>query len=311
MTELYDFRLKVFQSVAWNLSFTKAARELNISQPAITRHIKELETAYETKLFDRTGNRISLTSAGKTLLQECDSLLEGYKRMNYKMNLLNDKRVGHIRIGASLTIAQYILPEFLACFCNEYPDISIELVMHNTAEIEEMLLAQKINIAFVEGVSRKPELKYSPFLKDEIVAVAHQNTVTEDGPFDLCRIKEFDLILREHSSGTTQYVLDALKKNGIDYSDLKIKMHMGSTEGIKSFVEHSNTVGLLSIYSVRRELLDGKLRIIEFCNFSIDRDFCIVQSQGDTSEINRLFLNFIIRRSAAKYGVNAYGERQI
>lgn len=309
MTELYDFRLKVFRSVAWNLSFTKAARELNISQPAITRHIKELEAAYETKLFDRTGNRISLTPAGRTLLQECDTLLEGYERMNYRMNLLNDKRVGHIRIGASLTIAQYILPELLACFCNEYPDISVELIMHNTAEVEEMLLSQKINIALVEGVSRRPELKYSPFLKDEIVAVAHPDTITGDGPFAIGKIKEYNLILREHTSGTTQFVLEALKKAGIDYSDLRVKMHMGSTEGIKSFVVHSDTVGLLSVYSVRRELLDGALKIVEFRDFSIDRDFCIAQSQGDSSEINRLFHNFICRKSAEKYGASAYGER--
>lgn len=309
MVELYDFRLKVFQRVAWDLSFTKAARELNISQPAVTRHIKELESTFRTKLFDRTGNKIVLTSAGKTLLHECDMLLEGYERLNYRMNMLNNKRVGHVRIGASLTIAQYILPELLACFCKKYPDISVELIMHNTLEIEELLLAQKINIALVEGVSRKPELKYIPFLKDEIVAVTHPSTFKDEGALAIDRIKEFDLILREHTSGTTQFVLDALKRVGIGYRDLKVKMHMGSTEGIKLFVEHSDTVGMLSIYSVRKELLDGKLRIIEFENFDIDRDFCIVLNQGDSSEINSLFVNFTNKKSAEIYGVNAYGEK--
>lgn len=309
MVELYDFRLKVFQSVAWNLSFTKAARELNISQPAITRHVKELESAFKTKLFDRTGNKIVLTSAGRTLLHECDMLLQGYERLNYRMNMLNDRRVGHVRIGASLTIAQYILPELLACFCNEYPDISVELIMHNTLEIEEMLLAQKINIALVEGVSRKPELKYYPFLKDEIVAVTHPSTFRDEGALAIDRIREMNLVLREHTSGTTQFVLEALKRVGIGYRDLKVKMHMGSTEGIKSFVEHSDTVGLLSIYSVRRELLDGELRVVEFENFVIDRDFCIVLNQGDSSEINRLFVNFINKKSSEIYGVNAYGGK--
>lgn len=303
---MYDFRLRVFQSVAWNLSFTKAARELNVSQPAITRHIKELESAYGTKLFERSGNRISLTAAGRTLLTECDSLLEGYERLNYRMNLLNDKRVGHIRIGASLTIAQYILPELLACFCKDYPDISTELIMHNTVEIEEMMLAQKINMALVEGMSRKPELKYTPFLKDEIVAVARPDTVSGGEPLTIDRIRDYDLVLREHASGTTQFVLEALKRAGIGYSDLKVKMHMGSTEGIKLFVENSDAVGLLSVYSVRRELHDGRLRIVDFGDFSIDRDFCIVQSQGDTSEINRLFVNYMIKKSAEKYGTNAY-----
>lgn len=86
-----DFRLKVFQSVAKNLSFTKASQELFVSQPAITKHIQELEAAYQTRLFDRQGSRISLTEAGKLLLEHCERILEDYKRLEYEMHLLHNE----------------------------------------------------------------------------------------------------------------------------------------------------------------------------------------------------------------------------
>lgn len=309
MSDMYDFRLKVFQRVAWNLSFTKAAQELQISQPAITKHIHELESIYNTKLFDRIGNKIALTTAGITLLKHCDTILTEYSKLNYKMHQLNNKEVGQIRIGASLTIAQYILPAFLARFCQEYPDISLDMQMHNTLEIEEMLHAQKIDIGLVEGPSRKPYLKYTPFLKDEIVAIIRSKARLGDGPFPLEKIKEFPLVLREHTSGTTQFIEENLLKQNIKYSSLNVRMHMGSTEGIKSFIKHSDCIGLLSIYSVSKEILNGEFRIIDFQDFMIERDFCFVQNQGDNTEINQLFIDFISKKSIKQYGAHSYGGK--
>lgn len=107
-----DFRLRVFSSVAKNLSFTKASQELFISQPAITKHIQELETMYQTRLFERMGNKILLTDAGRLLLEHCEKILEDYGRLEYEMNLLRNEHTGELRLGASTTIAQYVLPPF-------------------------------------------------------------------------------------------------------------------------------------------------------------------------------------------------------
>lgn len=106
-----DFRLRVFCCVAKNLSFTKASQELFISQPAITKHIQELETMYQTRLFERMGNKISLTDAGRLLLEHCEKILEEYGRLEYEMNLLRNEHIGKLRLGASTTIAQYVLPQ--------------------------------------------------------------------------------------------------------------------------------------------------------------------------------------------------------
>lgn len=92
-----DFRLRVFSCVAKNLSFTKASQELFISQPAITKHIQELETMYQTRLFERMGNKISLTDAGRLLLEHCEKILEEYGRLEYEMNLLRNEHIGKLR----------------------------------------------------------------------------------------------------------------------------------------------------------------------------------------------------------------------
>lgn len=115
-----DFRLKVFHSVATNLSFTKASKELFISQPAISKHIHELEVQYKTPLFDRVGSRIGLTHAGELLLSHTKQLLAAYRQMDFEMNLLTDNFAGELRLGASTTISQYVLPPILASFIRSF-----------------------------------------------------------------------------------------------------------------------------------------------------------------------------------------------
>ena len=111
-----DFRLKVFLSVANHLSFTKASQELFISQPAISKHIQELESDFETRLFERRGNSIALTASGELLIKHAEELMEQYQHLEYAMHLLHGDYVGELKLGASTTIAQYVLPPILARF---------------------------------------------------------------------------------------------------------------------------------------------------------------------------------------------------
>ena len=168
-----DFRLRVFSCVAKNLSFTKASQELFISQPAITKHIQELETMYQTRLFERMGNKISLTDAGKLLLEHCEKILEEYGRLEYEMNLLRNEHTGELRLGASTTIAQYVLPPLLARFIEKFPQVSLSLFNGNSSEVEKALQEHRIDLALVEGNIRQPNLKYTSFLQDELVPVVH------------------------------------------------------------------------------------------------------------------------------------------
>ncbi len=165
---MIDTRLKVFISVAHNLSFTKASQELFISQPAISKHIKELESEYNTCLFERMGTHIQLTKAGKILLDNAEIIIQQYKKMNFDMNNIQKKYGGSLRVGASTTIAQYILPEMLAKFMQLYPDININTISDNSRNIEQLLKDGRIDVGMVEGISRQPELKYTNIMNQKV-----------------------------------------------------------------------------------------------------------------------------------------------
>ena len=131
-----DFRLNVFCSVAKTLSYTKAAQELHITQPAITKHVQELENQYKTRLIERMGNKIVLTHAGEVLLEHSIAILKEYAQLNFVMNMLHGDPKGTLRLGASTTIAQYVLPPVLALFKTKFPDVNISLISGNSDDIE-------------------------------------------------------------------------------------------------------------------------------------------------------------------------------
>lgn len=259
-----DFRLKVFQSVAKNLSFTKASQELFVSQPAITKHVQELETTYQTRLFDRQGSRICLTESGKLLLEHCERILEDYKRLEYEMHLLHNEYTGELKLGASTTIAQYVLPPLLGNFISKFPQVSLSLMNGNTRDIEIALQEHHIDLGLVEGVFRLPNLKYTNFLEDELVAVIRTgSSLSVEEEITPEELVKMPLVLRERGSGTLDVFERALQQHNIKLSSLQVLMYLGSTESIKLFLEHTDCLGIVSVRSITRELYSGKLRVVE------------------------------------------------
>ncbi|MCD8092350.1 MAG: LysR substrate-binding domain-containing protein [Bacteroides sp.] len=293
-----DFRLKVFQSVAKNSSFTKASQELFISQPAITKHVQELETLYQTRLFDRQGNRISLTESGKLLLEHCGRILEDYKRLEYEMHLLHNEYTGELKLGASTTIAQYVLPPLLGSFIGKFPQVNLSLLNGNSREIEFALQEHRIDLGLVEGVFRLPSLKYTTFLKDELVAVIRTGSklsVPEEiTPEELLNLP---LVLRERSSGTLDVFERALHQHNIKLSSLRVLMYLGSTESIKLFLEHTDCLGIVSVRSVSRELSSGELRVVEIKGMPMICDFSFAQPQGQESGLAQVFIQFAMHNN--------------
>lgn len=290
-----DFRLKVFQSVARNLSFTKASQELFITQPAITKHIQELEALYQTSLFDRLGNKIVLTDAGKLLLEHSELILSEYKRLDYEMHLLNNKCSGELRLGASTTIAQYVLPPILARFSEKFPQVTLSLLNGNSREVENALLEHRIDLGLVEGIIRQPNLKYTPFLKDELVAVVH--TRSRLAKIDELTIEEFQntsLVLRERGSGTLDVLQTSLQAHNIKLSDLNVRMYLGSTESIKLFLEHTDCMGIVSVRSIARELVAGAYKVVDIVGLEMEREFSFVGQHGQESGVAQLFSQFAL-----------------
>lgn len=293
-----DFRLKVFQSVAKNLSFTKASQELFVSQPAISKHVQELEATYKTNLFDRRGGRISLTKAGELLLAHSERILDAYKRLDYEMHLLHNEYRGELRLGASTTISQYVIPPFLGSFIDKFPQVKLSLLNGNSREVETALQEHRIDLGLVEGIYRLPNLHYDTFLKDELVAVVHIHSHLSLSLSDEITIEELQnipLVLRERGSGTLDVIERALQEQGVRLSTLNIRMYLGSTESIKLFLENAECMGIVSVRSISKELAAGLFRVIEIKGLSMYRDLCFVGLQGQEGGLPQAFMQFVNR----------------
>jgi LysR family transcriptional regulator, transcriptional activator of the cysJI operon len=266
---------------------------LNISQPAVTRHIKELEELYNVSFFDRTTRRITLTAAGKVLLHYSHLIFEQYQQLDFELNMLQNKTEGTLYLGASTTIAQYVIPAYLARFHQRFPDIRIELTNANSQEIEQQLINKNIEIGIVEGAAHSTDLKYVPFLEDEIVLVTRKsNPLSRSGFVSVKDLTKLQLITREKGSGTSEIIEDYLHRAGISDQQLTIHMQLGSSESIKNYLIHSDTFAFLSIYSVQQELTDDRLRVVEIEDLRMNRTFSFVYRQGQPVPLAKLFMRF-------------------
>jgi len=292
---MFDFRLKVFHTVAKRLNFTKAADELCITQPAVSRHIQEIENYFKIKLFDRNGTKINLTEAGETLLQYTNQMFTIYSNLEFDLNALNQRHKGKLRIGASTTIAQYVLPPILAAFHKKFADIKVTLLINNTEQIEQALQNKDIDFGIIEGQSRNASFKYTEFIKDEIVLVAgiHHPSAKKD-MIQLDELLEASLLLREPGSGTLEVIAHALKPLNIKITQLHTEMQLGSTESIKSYLLHSNCMAFLSIYSILKELKNKEVTIIDVNGLTIERNFQFIQSHGEAETLPDLFMKFAL-----------------
>ena len=291
---MIDIRLRTFVSVAENLSFSEAAREIHISQPAVSKHIRELEGEYGAVLFERLGNRIRLTEAGAALLVRAKGILEEYKKMDADMRALAGDASGELRIAASTTIAQYLLPEILAGFRKRYPVVRVTMLSGNSREVETALLAGHADIGLVEGITRRSGLKYTPFAGDELVAIAGTSSASGSREsLTLEELKKVPVVLREHGSGTLDVVRRALAEAGVSLSDLNVEMNIGSTEGIKLYVRHSDALGIVSIRSVSGEIYRNVFRIVDIEGLRMTREFMIAERMGESVGAEVRFKEFI------------------
>lgn len=291
-----DFRLKVFLTVANRASFTKAAAELFISQPAVTKHIKELEDEYNSKLFDRNGHKIALTAAGKILQQHAKNIFDIYRTIDFDLGSLIGKERGQLRLGASTTISQYIIPPVLAQFHQKLKEVQVNLRNDNTEQIEKALLNKEIELGIVEGRSKNKSIKYIPFLKDELVLVCKStNALVSKKEITSDELKTLSFLTREQGSGTLEVIQYALKPFNINMGQLKIEMQLGSTESIKSYLMNSDCCAFLSIHAIKKELKNKELAILAVKNFKIERDFYIISLQGKTDALSDLFLDIMYK----------------
>ena len=291
---MLDFRLKVFCHVAKHLSFTRAADHLHISQPAVSKHIKELENHFSVRLFHREGNKIFLTEEGEILYESAREIFDIYNRAEFKLKQLKNKSAGVLRVGASTTMTMYIIPPVLSKFKQRYPDVSLTWINGNSEKIETALLNKEIDLGIVEGRRHSKDIKYVDMLRDELIVVAHTGQpLASIKKVPLAKLPEVPLVLREKGSGTREIFEYALKEAGFELNKLQIILELGSTESIKSYLEHVDALAIMSRRAVEKELKSGTFTVIDFPDLSLKRYFRFCYLQGHPSSLAQQFIRFV------------------
>ena len=300
MARLDNFRLVVFREVAEQSSFRKAAEELYLTQPAVSLQIKALEEDLGVQLFDRSGTQARLTEAGSILLDHARRSSNLLAQAEHRIAALNGQHAGGLHLGASTTIAQYVLPRLLGEFCAAHPRIVPSLISGNTEQIVNALMEQKIALGMIEGPPRNRDVKTVRFLEDELVLIvpaAHE--WAERGAVAVDEITAAPLLLRERGSGTRRILELALERHGIARKGLRVLMELDSTEAIKSAVEAGLGVGFISHWAMAKDARLGRnFRIVQVEGLSIRRDFLVAtlkgaEPQGPAQEFHRFLMSHL------------------
>lgn len=278
---MLNFRLKVFRAVAKHLSFRKAAEELYLSQPAVSLQIKALEEEVGLQLFDRSGSRIRLTPAGDTFLQYAIRLDALATEAEGVLSTFRGEVRGRLAIGASLTIAQYVLPRLLGPFLQQNPQLEIGVTTHNTERVIEDVVEQRSELGLIEGPARRRDVSLEPVLEDELVVIAPPaHEWAEQSEIDVEQLRAVPLLLREQGSGSRLVAELALRKVGIRPRDLHVLLELDMTESIKSGVEAGLGIGIVSRWTIRKELELGTLRTVAVRGLRMQRNFSAVYRAG-------------------------------
>ncbi|MDD3225085.1 MAG: LysR family transcriptional regulator [Clostridium sp.] len=280
---MIDIRLFTFITVARTKSFTKSGEVLNITQPAVSQHIKYLEEEYGVKLFEKVGRGIEPTQEGLILYKYAEEIELLYKSL--KMKLKNKSSiVKTYNMGASMTIGDYIMPHILGKYKKLYENINILLQVNNTKEILEKLINGRINFALIEGTFDKNKFEYKKLKDDELIlAVSPKHEFAVKKEVSMEEVLSKNIIVREKGSGTRKIFENKLMELGYDKSKFKPYMEIGSINAIKSLIEENLGYSIISKETVQRELAQGSIKKVSIKNVSIYREFNFVYIQKDSA----------------------------
>ena len=276
-----NFKLKVFRVVADMLNYRRAADELHLTQHAVTAQIRSLEDSLGIALFDRIGRDTSLTPAGVTLL--------GYVR---KIEAITNDAIAalapfgsqegvELSIGASHTVAVYLLPKLLPNLLREWPRLRIHIVGGSTTEILQALTSHQIGVGLIEAPAHRPDLKIEAFGEDELALIVRpDHRLTKKQPVRAAELVQEPILLREVGSGMRQFVEEYLERNGVLRQQLRTCIEINSTEGIISAVEAGLGIGFAPCLAIEKALKLGSVKAVHLDNGPIRRQLSIALLNG-------------------------------
>jgi LysR family transcriptional regulator, transcriptional activator of the cysJI operon len=274
-----DRRLQVFYTVARLLSFTKAAETLHMTQPAVTFQVRQLEDYFNTRLFDRTHNRVALTEAGRKIYEYCERIFELYAEMENGVRELTGDMSGPLILGASTTIAEYMLPALLRGFKEQHPEVNLRLRVSNTEGIVSMVENSMIDLGVVEAPVSNKNLSVEICRLDQLVVITLPNHgLAKKQSVRMEEILHYPFICREEGSGTREVIMDYMDARRLDRNSLNVCLELGSPESIKGAVEAGMGITILSRATIAKELALGSLTFIKL-DPPLERAFSFVRQR--------------------------------
>ncbi len=292
---MIDPKITTFIWAAKLNSFTKAAQMLNLTQPAVTQHIKQLEGHYKVNLFKKVGRQIHLTEEGELLFEyakeiEANSLF--IERTLHNKSALNKR----YNVGTTLTIGEFVLPHILGQYKIQHENIDVIVHVYNTDENLKRLTSGELDLSIVEGLFDKSRFKYKKMRDDELVLVASPaSTFARKGKVSLEDVVySGKLILRENGSGTRRVFENKMTEIGLSLADLKVYMEVGSIGAIKSLVQANLGYTVVSREAVKKEVREGLLVVVPIQGIKIMREFNFIFMDMTQNSFIQEFVEYIM-----------------
>lgn len=285
--------LHIFTVVYRQKSFTKAARQINISQPTVSEHIKNLEGELECRLFDRIGKAISPTTSAKILYPKAIHILEEVTKLKSELLGGEDVVKGDIAFGASTIPSTYILPLLVKRFREEYPDIFFQIQIEDSQKINQLIIENDLFCGIVGAKMDENSLYYEPFFKDELCLVSLPQLIRKK-TISFNELGELPFLQRERGSGTRKAMEENFKSGGFALKKQQIVAELGSTASVKEAIKQGLGVAVISRLAVQDEIDKKRLSVLSIENRKMERFFYLVRHKNRTLPSHYLrFLQFL------------------
>ena len=290
-----DFKqLEVFVAVVKHQSFSKAARELFLTQPTVSAHIQNLERDLDTVLVNRSNKTITLTKSGEILYNHAIYILNNCKKAIYDIKEYSGKIEGVIDIACSSIPETYILPNFLKCFSTSYPDVKFSISHYDSQFAISEILNERISFGLVGSKCNNNQIKYIDLIDDELILIApaNLNIENDNGHIDINELYKLTFIMRKEGSGTRNLLLNTLSDNNFAVDKLNVVAHVESNESIKEMVRLGIGVSFVSYTSAIDYINSKKLNFYRIKNIDFIRKFYFICSKKKTfTPLEDKFLN--------------------
>ncbi|HEY0075718.1 MAG TPA: LysR family transcriptional regulator [Abditibacteriaceae bacterium] len=293
--------LAIFVAVAETGNLTRAAERLHISQPAVSKQLRELEKSLGMALFHRLSKGVRLTEGGEVLLSYARQIFALEVEAAQALNELRNLERGQLTIGASTTIGVYLLPEICAIFRARFPGIELNLEIANTQQIQNLLLKNELDLGLTEGFVLSPDIQAEVLGTDEIIVIAAPgHALFQEKNLKLTCLLREPILWREIGSGTRAVVENALRDKGFSSPPHGT---LGSTEAIKRAVTAGDGIAFVSKLTVKEDLKNGTLRQLGIEDFQVTRPLQRLRLSGKyegraVREFLRLLRPFVRERCA-------------